>query len=217
MRRILVTEQDKYQNILSQIHELNRQNLLTEYERNENVINKLDSIENYLKNETTQDSSVLWQKKVLYSLLILLILNIILSLLLYFSIYKINFTHSNSQQSDTSIEISNNEKIKDDVLLKNEDFDDKKLSESTQAEIGEYNPDENVFDEEKIEVEESYTEIKPIIKVDTEYSCEDDNFVKKYKIPYTVEIKGKLYADKFMFILKSSTERKLCKINKEDI
>jgi len=212
----MLSEQDKYQNILSQIHELNRQNLLTEYERNENIINKLSDLEYQIQNKSNESNSSGLLKKLLYSAVSLIIINLILTFFLLFLFYDFNPEKnvsdiSNDIKQIEQQEINNNHQITEESKVDNKDLIG--INEQSDLVPGE---NINIFDE-KLEIEENYTEIKPIIKVDTQYSCKDDNFNKKYRIPYTIEIKGKLYSDKFIFILQNGSERKECKINKEDI
>jgi hypothetical protein len=197
----MLLEQDKYQNILSQIHELNRQNLLTENERNEHIMNKLSELQFQIQNKQNDINSNSIFNKIQYSIIFLIIVNLILTFFLLFSYLNKN-TVSNE---------NNNQTITIKEIIKDEPIEIKPIS-------GQKDVDENIvlFNNEEI-AEESFQEMKPIIKKDTQYTCEDDNFQTKYKIPYTVEIKGKLYSDKFMFILQNGLDRKNCKIDKNDI
>jgi hypothetical protein len=197
----MLLEQDKYQNILSQIHELNRQNLLTENERNEHIMNKLSELQFQIQNKQNDINSNSIFNKIQYSIIFLIIVNLILTFFLLFSYLNKN-TVSNE---------NNNQTITIKEIIKDEPIEIKPIS-------GQKDVDENIvlFNNQEI-AEESFQEMKPIIKKDTQYTCEDDNFQTKYKIPYTVEIKGKLYSDKFMFILQNGLDRKNCKIDKNDI
>lgn len=193
----MLSEQDKYQNILSQIHELNRQNLLAEYERNENIIDKLSELEHQIQIKSNESNPNELVKKLLYSIVFLIIINLILTFFLLFFFYDVNLTKTEPTITSERQQVLDVDK-------------ESKKTEGIDINV-------NIFDEKKSEIEENYTEIKPIIKVDTQYTCEDDNYSKKYKIPYTIEIKGKLYSDKFIFVLQNSSERKKCRISKEDI
>ncbi|MDD2896579.1 MAG: hypothetical protein PHG81_11250 [Aliarcobacter sp.] len=204
----MLLEQDKYQNILSQIHELNRQNLLAEYERNENIIDKLSELEHQIQNKSNESYSNGLVEKLLYGIVFLIIINLILTFFLLFLFYDFSLIKRDSNIIQTKQQVLDIDK---------ESKLDNLTNEQVTVKTGEIDINANIFDEKKYEIEENYTEIKPIIKVDTQYTCEDDNYSKKYKIPYTIEVKGKLYSDKFLFILQNSSERKKCRINKEDI
>jgi uncharacterized membrane protein (DUF106 family) len=197
----MLSEQDKYQNILSQIHELNRQNLLTENERNEHIMNKLSELQFQIQNKQNDINSNSIFSKIQYTVIFLIVMNLILTFFLLFSYLNKN-TISNK---------NNNEIITTKEIIKAESIEIKPITNEKEV-------DENIvlFNTQEI-AEESFQEMKPIIKKDTQYTCEDDNFQTKYKIPYTVEIKGKLYSDKFMFILQNGLDRKNCKIDKNDI
>jgi hypothetical protein len=197
----MLSEQDKYQNILSQIHELNRQNLLTENERNEHIMNKLSELQFQIQNKQNDINSNSIFSKIQYTVIFLIVMNLILTFFLLFSYLNKN-TISNK---------NNNEIITTKEIIKAEPIEIKPITNEKEV-------DENIvlFNTQEI-AEESFQEMKPIIKKDTQYTCEDDNFQTKYKIPYTVEIKGKLYSDKFMFILQNGLDRKNCKIDKNDI
>lgn len=210
----MLSEQDKYQNILSQIHELNRQNLLTEYERNEHLINKLSDIESKINNNNNGITNDSLLKKLLYSTLFLILINLCLMFCIVF------FYYNQNEKTNVELQVQSTENIED---IKLDKVDNNELSNIKPEDVVEIKEDVEstddvtTFDKIELDENENFTDIKPIIKVDTEYTCEDDNYIKKYKIPYTVEIKGKLYSDKFIFILKNGNERKKCKINKDDI
>ncbi len=199
----MLSEQDKYQNILSQIHELNRQNLLTENERNEHIINKLSELEFQIQNKQNDINSNSIFNKIQYTIIFLIVMNLILTFFLLFSYLNKNTVSISNE--------NNNQTITAKEIIKAEPIEIKPITNEKEI-------DENIvlFNNQEI-AEESFQEMKPIIKKDTQYTCEDDNFQIKYKIPYTVEIKGKLYSDKFMFILQNGLDRKNCKIDKNDI
>jgi hypothetical protein len=199
----MLSEQDKYQNILSQIHELNRQNLLTENERNEHIINKLSELEFQIHNKQNDINSNSIFNKIQYTIIFLIVMNLILTFFLLFSYLNKNTVSISNE--------NNNQTITAKEIIKAEPIEIKPITNEKEV-------DENIvlFNNQEI-AEESFQEMKPIIKKDTQYTCEDDNFQIKYKIPYTVEIKGKLYSDKFMFILQNGLDRKNCKIDKNDI
>lgn len=206
-----MSDKEIYQNILAQMHELNRQNLLTEYERNENIVIKLTLIEEEIKKKQTKNDLDL-TKKILFIIISLLGVNIILTLFLLFSSNNEEKTLKNEPITKENIVPTLKEPNIDNTII---DIEDKTLK--NEKTIISNEKDITVFDKKKIEIEEEFTEVKPIIKVGTSYTCEDDNYMQKYKIPYTVEIKGKLYTDRFVFILKNGSERKVCKINKLDM
>jgi hypothetical protein len=199
----MLSEQDKYQNILSQIHELNRQNLLTENERNEHIMNKLSELQFQIQNKQNDINSNSIFSKIQYTVIFLIVMNLILTFFLLFSYLNkntVSISNENNNQTITAKEIIKAEPIEIKPITNEKEVDGNIVLFNTQ-EIA----------------EESFQEMKPIIKKDTQYTCEDDNFQTKYKIPYTVEIKGKLYSDKFMFILQNGLDRKNCKIDKNDI
>jgi len=132
----MLKDQDKYQNLVSQIHDLNRQNLLNENEKIEQLTDKIDKLE---KNPN-----------------------------------KSEIKKEEIKQEDNVLSLNK------EVLVNNE---------------------------------ENYEEIKPLIRKGTIYTCKDDTNI--YEIPYTIEIKGKLYANRFLFILQKDSTTKDCIIKKE--
>lgn len=226
----MLSDKEKYQNIISQIHELNRQNLLAENEKNDLILNKFDILENKLNSKNTDlfnDISSSMLKKGFYILIILLVLNLILS----FTLIILNIDSSNTQQQVNSsaqddIPMAQNDTVfnnhTEDQDNNNKDADETLIIEENTKQTDDvvsfemnvtHNEDQSSLDDNQTDFEE----IKPIIKKDTVYKCEDDNFIQEYKIPYTVEIKGKLYNDKFIFILQDNVSTKKCKIDKGDI
>lgn len=195
----MLKDQDKYQNLVSQIHDLNRQNLLNENENIEQLTNKIDRLEEKLnkidelkieiKKLPKDDYKEEKENKLQYYILGFLILN---SMILFYLLYSITFL--NNQDIKTSEKTFNQKEIRkveieqrDDILsLKKEILADK--------------------------VEE-YEQIVPLIRKGTIYTCKDD--INTYEIPYTIEIKGKLYADRFLFILQKNSITKDCTIKKE--
>ena len=190
--------QEQYQNLLSQIHELNRQNLLNENEQIEQVSYKIDVLSQIInkpskKPEPTNNNKT--SDKFLIAILCILIINTILLI----------FIIVNDSRSVEQITTSKNNK--------------QKIVEEIKQEVVEDDVKDDVlsFNKESIELfeDENFSEIKPLIRKSTPYTCKDDN--KVYKIPYTVEIKGKLYSDKFMFILQEDSITKECAIEKENM
>ncbi|XOB63289.1 hypothetical protein ACMC56_05645 [Campylobacterota bacterium DY0563] len=199
----MFSEDEKYQNLLAQLHELNRQNLLNENEKNEELMQKIDYLNSIVanKNEDKTNNTLLY--KILYVLIGLTIFN---TLLCIFIIFNLNPKKDN--QEETIIQASQ----QTDNINTNEEVIEKPIKEIPIENAVTF--DQVIEEEEKIE---EYEEMKPIIKKDTIYSCEDDNYTKIYKIPYTVEIKGKLYQDRFVFILQNDMGTRKCVINKNDI
>lgn len=222
----MLTDDQKYQNIISQIHELNRQNLLAENEKNEIILNKLNFLEESLRKHHSNNNNLLSDsilKKAYYILIVLLVLNIFLNIIQIFN--SSNDSIQNNNSTNDLIHTQNlNEK---DILTSQEETITKENTEiiPEKQQLSQENEDVVSFDQTIndapiiAENDESnlYEEIKPIIKKDTIYMCEDDNFQTKYKIPYTVEIKGKLYSNKFEFILQNNSTTKKCRIDKNDI
>ena len=190
--------QEQYQNLLSQIHELNRQNLLNENEQIEQVSYKIDVLSQIInkpskKPEPTNNNKT--SDKFLIAILCILIINTILLIFIIVNDSRIAEQIASSKNNKQKIV----EEIKQEVV--EDDVKDDVLS----------------FNKESIELfeDENFSEIKPLIRKSTPYTCKDDN--KVYKIPYTVEIKGKLYSDKFMFILQEDSITKECAIRKENM
>jgi hypothetical protein len=194
-------EQDKYQNILTHLHELNRQNLLDENDRNEYLSNELEKVNNKIDNISSNNSKN--TNKLIIIVILLLIINtaIILFIGLKPSIEQNKTLKTNTENviKEVKPEIQENEN--------NGNIAKKELD-----------PNINTFDSESIdilEVEEEFKEIVPIIRKGTPYTCKDD--VNTYKIPYTVDIKGKLYSNRFTFILQEKSGTKECSIKKEEM
>lgn len=193
--------QEQYQNLLSQIHELNRQNLLNENEQIEQVSYKIDVLSQIINKPskkpepTNNNNNNKTSDKFLIAILCILIINTILLIFIIVNDSRIAEQIASSKNNKQKIV----EEIKQEVV--EDDVKDDVLS----------------FNKESIELfeDESFSEIKPLIRKSTPYTCKDDN--KVYKIPYTVEIKGKLYSDKFMFILQEDSITKECAIRKENM
>jgi hypothetical protein len=216
----MISEQDKYQNILAQMHELNRQNLLNENERNEEISAKIEYLTQLI--ETNKQGKEKFKNLDLYKLLYILIaaigVNLLLTIFILFGVFSKNETQKeNIVQDDVQVQNSQG------LLQKSEIQEDIQV-EQEEDKIENLPKDENIqenavtFEQEPLKAkDETFEEMKPIIKKDTIYSCEDDNYTKIYKIPYTVEIKGKLYSDKFVFILQNDSGTRKCMINKNDM
>ncbi len=219
----MVSKDDKYQNILAQMHELNRQNLLNENERNEQLNARIEYLTQIIetKSEKVEETRELPLKKILYGIIALTVINAFLSLFILFGVFSSN-NSENISPDTTQLQIEP-KNLEEDIVQKKEI--ELKVDENQKNEQIEENLNQNaqedilVFSQEKIEEQkdESFEEIKPIIKKDTIYSCKDDNYTKIYKIPYTVEIKGKLYTDRFVFIMQNNSGTKECMINKNDM
>ncbi len=100
--------------------------------------------------------------------------------------------------------IVDTKEIKIDSQIETEKLSNKEVSE----EVLSFN-DKTVID---FEENEEFEEINPIIRKGTKYTCKGDSRI--YKIPYTVEIKGKLYLNEFKFILQENSITKECSIKK---
>lgn len=179
----MFNDEQKYQNLLEQIHQLNRQNFLNNHDKIEDMNNKLSNLEKNLINQSNKNN-----KKQMFILYGITGLNLFLSLILLILIIYLLYNKSINPEKqfktpDTSIQSDNSilELSKEEILIK-----------------------------------ENFENIKPIIKKDTPYYCLNEND-KTYKIPYTVEIKGKLYKDRFTFILKEDNQEKDCFIKKENL
>eukprot|EP01029_Cantina_marsupialis_P026480 TRINITY_DN71459_c0_g1_i7.p2 TRINITY_DN71459_c0_g1~~TRINITY_DN71459_c0_g1_i7.p2 ORF type:complete len:221 (-),score=28.70 TRINITY_DN71459_c0_g1_i7:755-1417(-) len=220
----MFSNEDKYQNLLAQLHELNRQNLLNDNEKNEELIQKIDYLNSIIeeKKEEKTNNSLLY--KILYLLIGISLFNTILCI---FIIFNQNPEKETQKEilSETTQQIENID-INSKEIIETSTIEPQEMKEEVKEEIQEplteeeKIPDNAIsFNQEVIEEpkDESYEEMKPIIKKDTIYSCEDDNYTKIYKIPYTVEIKGKLYEDRFVFILQNDSGTRKCMINKNDM
>lgn len=221
----MLTDDQKYQNIIAQIHELNRQNLLAENEKNDIILNKLISLEEKINNPKNDDQLNLFSsnsivKKAFYIIVMLLILNIFLNIIQLFNNSNTVEQTATIQEAEESI---NNRSLEKKDQISQEQLQEVQFETNSQDQSQSINEDVVIFEqssENEIthdDLNESFEEIKPIIKKDTTYTCEDDGFQAKHKIPYTVEVKGKLYNDKFEFILQNNSSTKKCRINKEDI
>ncbi len=202
------------------MHELNRQNLLNENERNEEISAKIEYLTQLI--ETNKQGKEKFKNLDLYKLLYILIaaigVNLLLTIFILFGVFSKNETQKeNIVQDDVQVQNSQG------LLQKSEIQEDIQV-EQEEDKIENLPKDENIqenavtFEQEPLKAkDETFEEMKPIIKKDTIYSCEDDNYTKYNKIPYTVEIKGKLYSDKFVFILQNDSGTRKCMINKNDM
>ena len=191
--------QEQYQNLLSQIHELNRQNLLNENEQIEQVSYKIDGLSQTINKIPKQpiDSNNKTNDKILIAIFSVLIIN---TILLIFIIVNNTLHEKNIENPNNTKKVVKEIKPEKEILVEKDTKDDVLT-----------------FNKESIELfeDENFSEIKPLIRKSTPYTCKDDNNV--YKIPYTVEIKGKLYSDRFMFILQEDSVTKECTIKKENM
>lgn len=211
----MFSQDEKYQNLLAQLHELNRQNLLNENEKNEELIQKIDYLSSIIEDKKEEKTNNTFLYKILYLLIGVSLFNTLLSIFIIFNInpqkeiqeHSISENTQQIENIDTNKEIIE-ETIKEDIIANKAE----PVEEENLENVVSFN--QVIEEEEKIE---EYEEMNPIIKKDTIYSCEDDNYTKIYKIPYTVEIKGKLYPDRFVFILQNDIGTKKCMINKNDM
>lgn len=174
-------DEKKYQNLLEQIHQLNRQNFLSDSNKLEDLNTKLSNLEKSMQTLLNKNNEK--QILILYGITGF---NLFLSLLSF--VFILMIPNDNSVNIDKEIRKEINI-VKDDSILE--------------------------LRKEDIVINENFENIKPIIKKDTPYYCINED--KIYKIPYTVEIKGKLYNDRFTFILKDGSEEKDCFIKKENL
>jgi hypothetical protein len=196
-------EQDKYQNILTHLHELNRQNLLNENDKNEYLSFELDKINQKISNSSSYSS-----KRTNKLMLVIILVLIINTALLLFLLLK-QPSSSNSNQI-----IKENNKIEksfeeDKVGISNESEED----EIKDVNLNSFNQEDIIEVEEAID--EDFKSLTPIIRRGTKYTCKDED--KVYKIPFTTDIKGKLYSNRFDFILQQNKTTKECSIKKGDM
>ena len=194
----MISDDEKYQNIISQIHELNRQNLLNENQKIEDISKKIEKIEE----SSLHNKMMLIPSKIVIVAIIILLINIILTIYL---VFKIN------SFSNNEVVISKEEPImKEEVILKEDILPESNEEENISEEL-------TVFDKSSVEKfkDEEFEKINPIIRKGTIYTCDED--FEKYKIPYTVEIKGRLYSNRFTFTLQENEETKNCTIKKENM
>lgn len=175
-------DEKKYQNILKEIHQLNRQNILNNNDKIDDFSNKLSNVEKNLYNFSNKN----YEKKI-NILFGITGLNLFLSSISLLFILLLPNNQTISKTNDNKENLISSQKKENFLELK----------------------------KEEIIVDENFENIKPIIKKDTPYFCLNED--KNYKIPFTVEIKGKLYKDKFTFILKDDEKEKDCYIKKENL
>lgn len=175
-------DEKKYQNILKEIHQLNRQNILNNNDKIDDLNNKLSNVERNIYNFSNKN-----YEKIIYILFGITGFNLLISSMSFIFI----------------LILPNNQTVP-------------KMNENKENSISSQKK-ENLLElkKEEIIVDENFENIKPIIKKDTPYFCLNED--KNYKIPFTVEIKGKLYKDKFTFILKDDEKEKDCYIKRENL
>ncbi|MCP4969548.1 MAG: hypothetical protein GY932_03000 [Arcobacter sp.] len=187
----MISEKEKYQNILNQLHELNRNIVLNENEKIEQLAERIDNLNNTFEDSSINTNENKFKKYYLSSLILSLINTLILILIIFYI---------------------NDEKTVDSSTNKTN------ISESLYSDS--FNSGQDVISLNKkgipiIEENEEFVEMNPIIRKGTKYLCTADSNI--YKIPYTVEIKGKLYDDRFKFILQENSITKECIIKKENM
>lgn len=189
-------DKDKYQYLLSEIHELNREKLFVDQENNEKILNELDNILLKLNNHSDKKEPI---NKILSIVLILSIVNLIA---IFFLILYINFKINDNEKIDNLVAVPQVSiiSIEDNSNIK---------SKKEEGDV--------VIFEGDVKFDENFVTVTPIIKKDTKYKCEDDGNQATYRIPYKTEIKGKLYSDRFEFILQQDKNTKKCNINKNDM
>lgn len=194
----MISDNEKYQNIISQIHELNRQNLLNENQKIEDISKKIEKIE---ESNLDINKIMFLSQKIVIAAIIALLINIILTIYL---VFKIN------SFSENEVLISKEEPIIKEVVLKEDILPESNEEENISEEL-------TVFDKSSVErfKDEEFEKVNPIIRKGTIYTCDGD--FEKYKIPYTVEIKGRLYSNRFTFTLQENEETKNCTIKKENM
>ena len=199
----MFNDNDKYQNLLTQLHELNRNIVLNEDEKIEQITHKIDLLEEKLTNSSST-SDLKRNEKFFITIIAILLINTFLLVFVSFS-------------ENEKVAMINNKQdiIKDEII--EEETKTEILPELKDYDLNDDQPNDDIlsFSDKSIVAfeEEKFTDIKPIIRKGTKYNCKDDSIT--YQIPYTVEIKGKLYSDKFKFILQENSETKECTILKE--
>lgn len=201
----MFNEKDKYQNLLTQLHELNRNIVLNENEKIEQITQKIESLEEKIEksSNSTKNKS---NEKFFISIIIITLINTLLLLFIFFTF--------NNEKTNTDIK-EDQAKKKDTQVEEKLNIEEIEIKEKIE-ENNKSTEDVLSFNEKSIiafEEDEEFVEIKPIIRKGTKYNCKDDT--NTYKIPYTVEIKGKLYSDNFKFILQENSVTKECTILKE--
>ncbi|PLY05383.1 MAG: hypothetical protein C0625_15255 [Arcobacter sp.] len=203
----MFNDNDKYQNLLTQLHELNRNIVLNENEKVEQITQRIDSLEEkFLNASDTSDNKR--NEKFFMAIIIILLINTLLLVFISFS--------ENSIKEEIETKVDKEVIVEDNI--KNEEKINIEVPEPKTENIVEEKSTDDIlsFNEKSIvafEEDEKFLDIKPIIRKGTPYNCKDDDTT--YKIPYTVEIKGKLYSDKFKFILQEDSVTKECTILKE--
>ena len=201
----MINQNDKYQTILTHLHELNRTIVLNESDKTEQLSSKLDEISNKLENNSGNKN-----KQNEKFLLVLIIISLINMLFIIFIFFNLN---ANSDIKEVKLKISDT--IMEDTILNNnieKKVSDIKIDDVKIEDILTLNKKSIAVLEEE---DDDFSQVKPIIRKDTKYTCKED--INTYKIPYTVEIKGKLYKDMFKFILQENNTTKECTIKKENI
>lgn len=176
----MIHNEEKYQNILEQIHELNRQNFLNDNEKLEELLKKISDLEKNISKNQCNDS-----KKKFLILIGFFLINLIIS---FYIISNISNLEENKIKRINEKRIEN---LNENNLIKQNNINT------------------------KISIDDKYQEISPIIRKGTLYFCNNES--ETNKIPYTVEIKGKLYENKFVFLIKENTTTKECFIKKENM
>lgn len=183
----MINNDSKYQYILEQIHELNRRSLLNDNEKLDEIFLKISNFEKSILNKNNET-----EKKHFYILIGSIGINLLISFILLIYVLSI------PKQIVTNENIASNIEKKDENKTENSE-----------------NKDILYLKKSEVKIDEKYIEVSPTIRKDTIYYCEDDE--NSYKLPYTVEIKGKLYSDRFIFILNESDISKNCYIKKENL
>lgn len=199
-------EKEKYQNILTQLHELNRNIVLNENEKVEQLEQKIDNLSSVFEKSSANTSNKKFEKYYLS----LIIISLINTFILIFIIFNIN----NKEEGDL-VKKTPPIEIKKPTLestdIQNIENNDSEENNNTSDDILSFNEKSIVV----FEQDEEFVEMKPIIRKGTKYTCKENP--NTYKIPYTVEIKGKLYSNRFEFILQENSTTKECTIEKENM
>lgn len=180
----MFNDNEKYQKLLTEIHELNRNIMLNENEKVNQISEKIGILEEKINNSLARKVNKSYEKFFVIILIILLINTFILILSLFI-------------EKKSEVNLSNKkEVIKKATKTETEDI--LSLDKQDIVIIGE---------------DEQFLNIKPIIRKGTQYTCKGNDTL--YKMPYTVEIKGKLFSDRFRFILQENSTTKECTILKK--
>jgi len=205
----MFSDEEKYKNLLTQLHELNRNIMLNENEKVEQITQKINNIEEKIENNNSNSLNNENNKKFFIAIIIILLFNTLLLLFISFTSDSNGGSSKLDEKPKEEIVIENlvEEKPKNTTVIESK-IEDTFEEKSTDDILSFKDQSIVAFEEDK-----NYQEIKPIIRKGTQYTCKGEEDI--FKIPYTVEIKGKLYSNRFEFILQVNSITKECTILKE--